>query len=126
MQSPSARRYAALGLDRSVRPSKIADHADDDSFARFALGNEPTLPWFTTMTTNETVGLPQYLIVNATMGVAIGMTFGVGMLATDTASLWSLVSASTQPATAAIILVTGSVLTFTPLVIATGLARGKG
>jgi hypothetical protein len=27
--APSARRYAALGLDRSLQPSKLADHASD-------------------------------------------------------------------------------------------------
>jgi hypothetical protein len=27
--APSARRYAALGLDRSLQPSKLADHAFD-------------------------------------------------------------------------------------------------
>jgi hypothetical protein len=31
--APSARRYAALGLDRSLRPSKLADHAYDASFS---------------------------------------------------------------------------------------------
>jgi hypothetical protein len=29
--APSARRYAALGLDRSLQPSKLADHAFDAS-----------------------------------------------------------------------------------------------
>jgi hypothetical protein len=27
--APSARRYAALGLDRLLQPSKLADHASD-------------------------------------------------------------------------------------------------
>jgi hypothetical protein len=27
--APPARRYAALGLDRSLQPSKLADHASD-------------------------------------------------------------------------------------------------
>jgi hypothetical protein len=31
--APSARRYAALGLDRSVRPSKLADRAADAKFS---------------------------------------------------------------------------------------------
>jgi hypothetical protein len=31
--APSARRYAALGLDRSLQPSKLADHASDASFS---------------------------------------------------------------------------------------------
>jgi hypothetical protein len=31
--APSARRYAALGLDRSLQPSKLADHDFDASFS---------------------------------------------------------------------------------------------
>jgi hypothetical protein len=31
--APSARRYAALGLDRSLQPSKLADHASDALFS---------------------------------------------------------------------------------------------
>jgi len=31
--APSARRYAALGLDRSLQPSKLADHAFDASIS---------------------------------------------------------------------------------------------
>jgi hypothetical protein len=31
--APSARRYAALGLDRSPQPSKLADHASDASIS---------------------------------------------------------------------------------------------
>jgi hypothetical protein len=37
-----SRRYAALGLDRSVRPSKIADRADDESFSMYANLNPPS------------------------------------------------------------------------------------
>ena len=33
--APSARRYAASRLDRSVRPSKLADHADDVAFSMY-------------------------------------------------------------------------------------------
>jgi len=31
--APSARRYAALGLDRSLQPSNLADHASDASIS---------------------------------------------------------------------------------------------
>jgi hypothetical protein len=31
--APSARRYAALGLDRSQQPSKLAHHASDASLS---------------------------------------------------------------------------------------------
>jgi hypothetical protein len=31
--APSARRYAALGLDRLLQPSKLADHASDASIS---------------------------------------------------------------------------------------------
>jgi hypothetical protein len=31
--APSARRYAALGLDRSLQPSKLSDHASDASLS---------------------------------------------------------------------------------------------
>jgi hypothetical protein len=31
--APSARRYAALGLDRSLQPSKLSDHAFDASIS---------------------------------------------------------------------------------------------
>jgi hypothetical protein len=31
--APSARRYAALGLDRSLQPSKLAHHASDASIS---------------------------------------------------------------------------------------------
>ena len=31
--APSARRYAALGLDRWLQPSKLADHAFDASIS---------------------------------------------------------------------------------------------
>jgi hypothetical protein len=31
--APAARRYAALGLDRSVRPSKVGCHANDGSLS---------------------------------------------------------------------------------------------
>jgi hypothetical protein len=31
--APSARRYAALGLDRSPQPSKLSDHAFDASIS---------------------------------------------------------------------------------------------
>jgi hypothetical protein len=31
--APSARRYAALGLDRSLQPSKLAHHAPIASFS---------------------------------------------------------------------------------------------
>ena len=31
--APLARRYAALGLDRSPQPSKLFDHASDASFS---------------------------------------------------------------------------------------------
>ena len=31
--APAARRYAALGLDRLLQPSKLADHASDASIS---------------------------------------------------------------------------------------------
>jgi len=33
--APSARRYAALGLDRSMRPSKVADRVADASLSMY-------------------------------------------------------------------------------------------
>jgi hypothetical protein len=40
--APSARRYAAVGLDRSVRPSKIADVPMMPSFSMYANPNPPS------------------------------------------------------------------------------------
>ena len=40
--APAARRYAASGLDRSVRPSKLADRAADASFSMYRNGNQPS------------------------------------------------------------------------------------
>jgi hypothetical protein len=38
----STRRCAALGLDRSVRPSKVADHAVDALLLMFKNANPPS------------------------------------------------------------------------------------
>jgi hypothetical protein len=40
--APSARRCAALGLDRSARPSKVADHAADASLSMHEDVNPPS------------------------------------------------------------------------------------
>jgi hypothetical protein len=54
--APSARRYAALGLDRSLQPSKLADHAlrcfgldghdePESTFTEASYTNDLTIPW---------------------------------------------------------------------------------
>jgi hypothetical protein len=40
--APSARRGAALGLDRSMRPSKLADRADDAAVSMNENANQPS------------------------------------------------------------------------------------
>jgi hypothetical protein len=40
--APSARRYTALGLDCSARPSKVADRAADASFSMYESENLPS------------------------------------------------------------------------------------
>ena len=40
--APAARRCAALELDRSARPSKLADHAADESLSMFENENQPS------------------------------------------------------------------------------------
>jgi len=40
--APSARRYAALGLDRSLQPSKLADHAFDAALSTESTNLNPT------------------------------------------------------------------------------------
>jgi len=40
--APAARRCAASGLDRSVRPSKVVDRADDASVSMCQNGNSPS------------------------------------------------------------------------------------
>ena len=40
--APLARHYAALGLDRSVRPSKVVDRAVDASFSMYENTNSPS------------------------------------------------------------------------------------
>jgi len=40
--APTARRYAASGLDRSVRPSKLVRHAADASLSTSKTANPPS------------------------------------------------------------------------------------
>src|SRR6516162_11299931 len=40
--APAARRCAALELDRSARPSKLADRAADESLSMFENENQPS------------------------------------------------------------------------------------
>jgi hypothetical protein len=40
--APSERRFAALGAERSVRPSKVADRAADDSLSMYPNANPPS------------------------------------------------------------------------------------
>lgn len=45
--APAARRYAALGLDRSVRPSKVGCHANDSLTLHAAARKSTTFGNFT-------------------------------------------------------------------------------
>jgi hypothetical protein len=53
--APSARRYAALGLDRSLQPSKLADHASD---ARVVDGHDEPQSTFTEISYTNYLTLP--------------------------------------------------------------------
>jgi hypothetical protein len=63
--------------------------------------------------------VPRYLLVNAVMGAAIGVTFGLILLVTDTLGLRSLVVASDDAVGAAAVLLIGSAMTFAPFVVTT-------
>ena len=40
--APAAHRYAASGLDRSMRPSNLADRSADASVSMYKNGNQPS------------------------------------------------------------------------------------
>jgi hypothetical protein len=54
--APSARRYAALGLDRSLQPSKLADHASD---ARVVDGHDEPQSTFTEISYTNYLTIPR-------------------------------------------------------------------
>jgi hypothetical protein len=55
--APSARRYAALGLDRSLQPSKLADHAASD--AAVADGHDEPKSTFTEISYTNNLTIPE-------------------------------------------------------------------
>ena len=61
----------------------------------------------------------KHVVTNALMGSALGVIFGLVLLATNTLSIRSLVGASTDVAGATAIFLLGCAMTFTPLVIST-------
>ncbi len=56
------------------------------------------------------------------MGAGVGTIFGVALLITDTFGIRSLVAASGDTTVTAVIFLLGSIMTFTPFVVATALA----
>ncbi len=60
----------------------------------------------------------KYLVSHSVAGAAIGLFWGVFMLATNTASLGSLVSQSSSPAESILIFLAGSAVIFQPFAIA--------
>lgn len=63
--------------------------------------------------------IPHYLLVQCWLGLAVGLLFALIALATDLGGIRSLLVEA--PRTSIIIYVVGSVLTFLPLVLATGI-----
>jgi hypothetical protein len=61
----------------------------------------------------------RYLLLNAVMGSAVGVLFGIGLLMTNTLGLRGLVPASPDVVATTAIFLIGSAMTFTPFVVAT-------
>ncbi len=59
--------------------------------------------------------IPRYLLVNCVIGCVAGLFWGLVMIATNTAGLAALVSASSDPAAAYAIILAGSAAVMTPL-----------
>jgi hypothetical protein len=61
-------------------------------------------------------GIPAYLVTQCLMGAAVGLLFGVAMLAADIAGIRTLVAATRT--SDAFIFLAGSVMTLFPIVLA--------
>jgi hypothetical protein len=61
----------------------------------------------------------RYLVIQAVLALAISLGLSLGMLAVDAGGLHTLLGASAQPGMIALF-IAGSVVTFWPLVFATG------
>lgn len=71
------------------------------------------------MAPNQRPSIPHYLMVQCWLGLAIGSLFALIAFATDLGGIGSLLAEAPRAST--IIFVVGSVLTFLPLVLATGI-----
>lgn len=71
------------------------------------------------MRLREAAAMERYLLTQCCFGVVLSISFALALLATNTAGLWTLVTASAEPFTTAATVIIGSVTTLVPLVLAT-------
>ena len=71
--------------------------------------------------TREDVSVPQFLLANAMRGVALGISFAVLMLLTDTLGIFTLVMSQPAPITTELVLALVCCFKFIPAVLAIAL-----
>ncbi len=69
----------------------------------------------------EDVSVPQFLLANAMRGVALGISFAVLMLLTDTLGIFTLVMSQPAPITTALVFALVCCFKFIPAVLAISL-----
>jgi len=70
-----------------------------------------------------TQSIASYLMMHGVMGCGVGLLWGLLMLATDTAGIRELLSASSHPAGTSVLFLLGSIIAVLPVVLATAIGR---
>jgi uncharacterized protein with PQ loop repeat len=70
-----------------------------------------------------TQAIAPYLIRQCVFGCVVGLLWGLLMVATDTAGIRELLSASPHPAATFVLFLLGSIVAFLPVVLAAAIGR---
>jgi NhaP-type Na+/H+ or K+/H+ antiporter len=70
-----------------------------------------------------TKAMASYLMTQCVLGCVIGLVWGLLILATDTAGIRDLLSASSYPAATFLLFLLGSIIAILPVVLATAIGR---